>query len=191
MSHVLNGLRGMENFAINWDLFSFTFFSLCTCTMFTKEIHNHMQFDFSVGNVTKIYQALKKSMCSDWGWVLSCKPKGHRFDSQWGHMPGLWARSLLGGKQEATDQCFSVTSMFLSLFLPFPHFLKKISAPWLVWLSGLSASLQTKGLLVQFPVRAHAWIVGQVPSGGHVRGNHTLMFLSLSFSLLSPLSKNK
>ena len=52
--------------------------------------------------------------------------------------------------------------------------------PWLVWLSGLSAGLRTKGSLVQFPVRAHAWVVGQVPSGGHTRGKHTLMFLSLS-----------
>ena len=51
--------------------------------------------------------------------------------------------------------------------------------PWLMWLSGLSAGLQTKGLLVQFPVRAHAWIAGQVPSRGRVRVNHTLMFLSL------------
>ena len=29
-------------------------------------------------------------------------------------------------------------------------------SPWLVWLSGLRASLWTKGLPVQFPVRAHA-----------------------------------
>ena len=29
------------------------------------------------------------------------------------------------------------------------------------------------------------------PSEGHMRGNHTLMFLSFSFSLPSPLSKNK
>ena len=38
--------------------------------------------------------------------------------------------------------------------------------PWLVWLSGLSASLRTKGSLVQFPVRAYAWVAGQVPVGG-------------------------
>ena len=63
--------------------------------------------------------------------------------------------------------------------------------PWMVWLSGLSAGLQTKGLLVPFPVRAHAWVMGQVPSGRHVRGNYTLMFLSLAFSFPSPLSKNK
>ena len=53
--------------------------------------------------------------------------------------------------------------------------------PWLVWLSGLSAGLQTKGLRVQFPVRAYAWVVGWVPGGGRMRGNHTLMFFSLSF----------
>ena len=63
--------------------------------------------------------------------------------------------------------------------------------PWLVWLSGLSASLQTNGLSVQFPVRAHAWFAGWVPSEGRTRGNHTLMFLSLSFSFPSLLSKNK
>ena len=61
----------------------------------------------------------------------------------------------------------------------------------LVWLSELSTSLRTKGSPVQFLVRAQAWVVGQVPGGGHTRGNHTLMFLSLSFSLPSPLSKDK
>ena len=54
-----------------------------------------------------------------------------------------------------------------------------ISSPWLVWLSELSASLSTKGASVGFPVRAHAWVAGQVPSSGCARGNHTLMFLSL------------
>ena len=62
---------------------------------------------------------------------------------------------------------------------------------WLVWLSGLGADLLTKGLPVQFPVRTHSCAVGQVLSGGSARGGHTLMFLSLSFSLPSPLSKNK
>ena len=62
---------------------------------------------------------------------------------------------------------------------------------WMVWLNGLSTGLKTKGSSVQFPVRAQAWVVGQVPSKGHTRGNHTLMFLFLSFSLPSPLSKNK
>ena len=68
----------------------------------------------------------------------------------------------------------------------------KIFLPWLVWLSGLSVvGLQTKESQVQFPVRTHAWAAGQVPSGECARGNHTLMFPSLSFSFPSTLSKNK
>ena len=55
----------------------------------------------------------------------------------------------------------------------------------------IGCALRTKGSLVRFPVKAHTCVMGQIPSGGHVRGTHTLMFLSLSFSLLSPLSKNK
>ena len=39
--------------------------------------------------------------------------------------------------------------------------------------------LQTKGSPDRFPVRAPAWGADQVPSGGHVRGNHTLICLSL------------
>ena len=66
---------------------------------------------------------------------------------------------------------------------------KTAKPPWLVWLSGLSTGLQTKGTPVQFPVRAHSWVVDQVPSRGCVRGNHTSMFLSLSFSIPFPFSK--
>ena len=55
-----------------------------------------------------------------------------------------------------------------------------------MWLSGLSAGLRSKGSPVQFqfPVKAHAWVAGKVPSRGHTRGNHTDVSLS-------PLSKNK
>ena len=48
--------------------------------------------------------------------------------------------------------------------------------PWLVWLSRLSKSMQTKKLPVQILVRAHAWVAGQD---------------SPSFFFLSSLSKNK
>ena len=43
---------------------------------------------------------------------------------------------------------------------------KKTFEPGLVWLSGFSASLRTRGWLVQFPVRAPAWVVGWFPVGG-------------------------
>ena len=75
-----------------------------------------------------------------------------------------------------------------SRFLYFPNHLKhftslaysvhllafskcKNNQPWLVCLSGLSAGLQTKRSPVRFPIRAHAWVVGQVPSQEHARVN--------------------
>ena len=48
--------------------------------------------------------------CGSVDWVQVCKLKGHQFDSQPGHMPGL--------------QCFSHTSMFLSLCPSLPLSLK-------------------------------------------------------------------
>ena len=60
-----------------------------------------------------------------------------------------------------------------------------------MWLSRLSAGLQTKELPAQFLVRAHAWVAGQAPSGECPRGNHTLKILSRSVSFPSPHSKNK
>ena len=50
----------------------------------------------------------------------------------------------------------------LSLFC---GFIQKTKVTWLVWPSGLSAGLQTKELLVQFPVNAQVWVAGQVPGG--------------------------
>ena len=62
--------------------------------------------------------------CGSVDWVPAFKPKGHQFDSQSGHMPGLQARSPVRGVWEATNQCFSRTSMYinvsLSPFLPPP-----------------------------------------------------------------------
>ena len=63
---------------------------------------------------------------------------------------------------------------------------KYICGPWLVWLSGLSAGLQTKRSLVWFPVRAHAWVAGQVPSWGSARTTDRCFSPSISPSL--PLS---
>ena len=47
----------------------------------------------------------------------SHKPKVCRFDSHSGHMPGLQVQSQSGCMWEATNQCFSHTSMSLSLSL--------------------------------------------------------------------------
>ena len=57
--------------------------------------------------------------------MLACEPKGHWFDSQSGHMPGLRGQYPDGGVQDATDGrptegCFSHASVFLSLSLTLP-----------------------------------------------------------------------
>ena len=55
-------------------------------------------------------------------------------------------------------------------------------AHWIAW-----HPVNQGGRWFDFPSRAQAWVAGWVPSVGHMRGNHTLMFLSLSFSpSLSP-----
>ena len=60
-----------------------------------------------------------------------------------------------------------------------------------MWLSGLSASLQTKRLLVWLPVKAHAWVAGKVPCWGCAKGNwyvsltHWCFFLTLSLKIKS------
>ena len=55
--------------------------------------------------------------------------------------------------------------------------------PWLVWLSGLGIILQTKKLLVWFPVRAHAWVASQIPDWGHARGNCSMFLSHIGVSL--------
>ena len=67
---------------------------------------------------------------------------------------------------------------------------------WLVWLSGLSAGLQTRRSPVPFPVRRTPGLQARCPAGGVWETtdqcvSRTLMFLSLSFCLLSLLSKTE
>ena len=68
------------------------------------------------------------SVCPGWcgsvDWVPACEPKGHRFDSQSGHMPRLWARPPVVGMQEATTHGHSFLPPFLSLYI-YIYFLKK------------------------------------------------------------------
>ena len=52
---------------------------------------------------------LRSDWCGSVGWASSYKPKGGQ------HMPVLRAKYLPGGVQEAANQYFSSTWMFLSL----------------------------------------------------------------------------
>ena len=55
------------------------------------------------------------------------------------------------------------------------------------WIEHRPANQRVAGSI---PSGGTLWVVGQVPSRGHVRGNHTLMFLSLSPSLPLSLETN-
>ena len=91
-----------------------------TCTLRSVELNSSHNGKINIS--PPLLKTDSPGWCGSVDRAPACGPKDRWFDSQSGHMPGLWARSL-------------------------------------VW--------------------------------GHVRGNHTLLFLSLSFSLLSPLSRNK
>ena len=59
--------------------------------------------------------------------ALSHALKGCGFDSWLGPVPRLQVRSLVGSVGEATHQCVSLTSVFLSLSLHLPISLKSIN----------------------------------------------------------------
>ena len=63
--------------------------------------------------------------CGSVDWALACEPKGHRFSSQSGHMPGLQARSPVG-MQDATTHWFFSPSLSPSLSLKRQKAFKKI-----------------------------------------------------------------
>ena len=78
---------------------------------------------------------------------------------------------------------------FVELLLQSHLYVKQMTLPTLAGVAQwIERGLQTKGSLVRFPVRVHASVAGQVPSGGggSVRGSRALMILSLFF--LSPFS---
>ena len=106
----------------------------------------------------------------------------------------LWVQEKLL-PSHVPHQCFNcLGNLFLNIlflfFLISKSLNRKLQRPWLVWPSGLSTSQRTKKSLLWFLVKAHVWVAGRIPSWRSARGNHTLMFLSLSSPLSSPLSKH-
>ena len=75
------------------------------------------------------FPSIEKDMlpgwCSSVDWAPACEPKGHRFNSQSGQVPGLQAGSPFVSVQEAaTHWCFSPTlspSLALSLKIKNTH----------------------------------------------------------------------
>ena len=81
-------------------------------------------------------------------------------------------------------QCHSLSLLHAFPFLKSSQTLAGV-AQW------IERGFVNQRVLVRFPVRAYAWVAGQIPSVGCTRGNHTLMFLSLSPSLPCSLKISK
>ena len=63
--------------------------------------------------------------CGVVGWVLSHKAKGRWFDSQSGHMPGLWARSPFGAHTRGKRQIKFLSHIDVSFSFSLPSPLSK------------------------------------------------------------------
>ena len=78
-------------------------------------------------SASKNENSLGPGWCGSVDWVPACEPKGHQFDSQSGHMPGLQARCLVRGMWEVTSQLILLSSHLSSLSLPLLLKINKIS----------------------------------------------------------------
>ena len=122
--------------------------SLCFNEVWCRNLILHLPLLFPFN---KSLPNLKKTQQNSPGWcgsadgVLACKPKGHWFNPQSGHMPGLRARSPVEGAQEATDWCVYCTSTFLPISFPFSlkinKYFKKIISDYFPMYSRASALL--------------------------------------------------
>ena len=81
--------------------------------------------------------------CGSVDSMPACEPKGHWFNSWSGQVPGLQARSPLGGVWEETSHSISHISMFLSLFFSLP------SSPSKKWINKMLKKIFLKGYIHQ------------------------------------------
>ena len=124
--------------------------------------------------------------CGSIGWASYHKVKGLQFDSWSGHMYGLQVWTLFWVCVRGNWSMF--LSFSFSLLSPLIKKKKQALACVAQWFECWTVKQRVTGLILS---QGHACVVDWVPSRRHARGNHTLMFLPLSSSLPSPLSKNK
>ena len=105
-------------------------------------------------------------------------------------------RTCMVGVHEEGNQSMFLSQIDVSLSFSLPSPLSKSNKIKNISLGCCGSvdwvpTCEPKGCWFNTQSRAHAWVVGQVPSRGCARGNHTLMFFSSCLPPSLPLSKNK
>ena len=111
---------------------------------------DHFKLHFKVAG-------LSPGWCGSVDWMLACEPKGHQFDPQSGHMPGLWARSPVGGMWEATTYWCSSPSLSPSIPLCLHTHTHTHTATFSIWAVVFSCVLAGSHLTLE-----HS---GEIPCG--------------------------
>ena len=97
-------------FSCIWGLSTHVVCVRVNCSFFCPAFYQILAFPPQYLNIP-----FSPGWCGSVDWVPAWEPKGRWFDSPSGHMPGLQARSLVGGMWEVTS-----TSMLLSFSLLSP-----------------------------------------------------------------------
>ena len=70
------------------------------------------------------FEIIRRQGCLGWcvsvDWALACEPKGCWFNSQSGHMPGLWARFCRGCERGSWSMYLWHIDASLPFSLPYP-----------------------------------------------------------------------
>ena len=70
--------------------------------IFIRGIDDECNVIEEMASLVPLKDTTSPGWCGSVDWVLACETKGHQFDFQSEHVPGLWARSPAGGELEAT-----------------------------------------------------------------------------------------
>ena len=138
------------------------------------------------------------SQCGSIGWASSCKPKGHRFHSRSGHMPGLQVPPPVRAPAEGSGLMI-LSDLHVSLpfhLPPSPSLFKKkvwlinmLSAHTLAAAEGLSALTSFLPFLYDFSAGVFYFVACYIVAG-YGPDDWTLLFhvlllqLTVSFELL-------
>ena len=72
---------------------------LSSLSFLACEMHTNEELLWGFSKIIYVQALHSPDQCGSVVWALSRKVKSHQFDSQSGHVPGLWARSSVGASE--------------------------------------------------------------------------------------------